>query len=419
MYNKSTNLAIQNLTDAKFKTSRISLHFITTLNKETAAANALISGIITQSTKSYPTITELSKYLSSLYGANFTCSVSTLGDNQIVSVLVSGISNKYALGGQNLTNEYLDLIKEAIFSPLTDATGNFTQETFEQEKRQLLETMDADFNDKRIYAKIKCQEIMFKDSPASVGKYGNKESLNQVKREDLKAIWKNILDTAKVEVFVLGDCDYDVIEKSISKMFENKPLNITLNQTQTASFTEVKTVCEKMPLAQSKLVMGFNTGEADTDDKTLKIATRLMCVILGGTASSKLFLNVREKLSLCYYCSASLNISKAAMFIESGVETENLEKAKNAILNEIDDMKNGNFTDDDIHFAKLAMINSYKSVSDSLYSTEHWYLSQVLNDEVCTPKQMEDAIADITKEDIIKAAEKVELNTVFMLKGEV
>ncbi|MFI3324978.1 MAG: pitrilysin family protein [Clostridia bacterium] len=412
MFKKIEEPTIRNFTDAKFKTSRISMHFIMPLNAKTASAFALIPSVLTQSTSSHPNITDLSKHLSSLYGANFSCSVSKIGDNQVLSFLASGISNKYALGGQNLTKEYLSLIEECIFKPLTDKDGYFTKEAFTQERRQLLEHMDADFNDKKVYAKLRTSEIMFEGQPSAVRKYGDKETLMKVKREELIPLWNEIVDTAKVEIFVLGDCDYDIISNSFKDMFKNRKGNAKLFENPVYDVTNIKTVEEKMELSQSKLVLGFKTGEKPT------IATRLMSVILGGTASSKLFLNVREKLSLCYYCSSSLNTENAAIFVESGVETENIEKTKDAILNEIEDLKNGIFTDDDLHFAKLAMINSYKSIKDSLYSTETWYLSQVLRDEILTPKEMEEKLLKVTKEDIINSAKKMNLDTVYMLKGE-
>ncbi len=412
--NESFNgIVVRDFTDDKFKTARVSVHFILPLDRIKVSAYALIPSILTQSTKLYPDMTILSRYLSELYGADLGFSVSKIGDNQVLSISVAGISDKYALENEKLSEEYVNLLCESIFNPLKGSDGFFDENAFVQQQRQLLEAIDADFNEKRVYARLKAQEIMFKGEPAEIRKYGTKDSVKEVKREELVSFWEYIKKNAKIEIFVLGDCNYSLVCDKFKSYFTKERTPVALVKNTVINSSSFKEDSEEMKLAQSKLILGFRTG-VNADNTA---ATRLMCAIYGGTVSSKLFLNIREKMSLCYYCSSSLKVEKAAMIVESGVETANLEKAKEAILKEFDDMKKGEFSDDDIHFAKLAMGNNYKYITDSLYATENWYLSQVLSDRIVSPDEMEQKVLRLGKEDVVQAANKVSLDTVYSLKG--
>ena len=170
-----------------------------------------------------------------------------------------------------------------------------------------------------------------------------------------------------------------------------------------------------MELSQSKMILGFRTAVAEPDEDVM--AMRLMCSVLGGTAHSKLFCNVREKLSLCYYCSSSYIRQKGIMLVESGVERENIEKAKEAILGEIKAMQNGDITDEEIKATKLSMCNAFYSACDTVGGISSYYLSQMLDGGVYTPQQACDKVNAVTKEDVIRCANKLTLDTVFTLTG--
>lgn len=410
----SDQVTVRNLIDPKFKTMRISVNMIVPLTEQQVACNALLPAIVSRVTREYPDYTSLSRYLSALYGACLSSSISKIGDNQVLSISASGISNKYALDGENIAAKLTDLICSAIFCPLKDENGLFPADGFKQEKRQLLETIDANFNDKKIYAKRRCLEIFYDDEPAAISRYGSKETVSAVKLEELNAAWERILSTARFELFVLGDCDFASVCKSFSGHFNFDRAPIHLSNKIVLSCGEVKEVTETMKVAQSKLVMAFRTGVTAEDSS----ATKVMSVLLGGSPSSKLFLNVREKMSLCYYCSSRISDVKGALFVESGVETGKADAAKAAILEQLQDICDGKFTDDDLNFAKLAMVNSYKAVGDSLYAMENWYLNQVFSPQIVSPEDMIEQISHITRIDIIDAARKVSLDTVYILKGE-
>lgn len=406
----------RSIRDTKFKTMRISAHLIVPMSRQTAAENALLPFLLSRASREYPDFTKLGQRLAELYGASLNADVQKLGDLQVLSLSASGIADRYVLEGEAISGELAKLLCSILFDPpLVD--GLFPEDGFEQEKRQTMELIDSEYSDKRTYARQRCEAIMCADEPYGVNRYGGKEDIARVERPALTAAWKRLLDTAKIELMVLGDCDPAPVYEGFRAAFE------TLGSRKTADCTtkvvrsaeKVNTVTEKMDVAQGKLVMGFRTGTATPDEEVP--ATRLMAALFGGTPNSKLFLNVREKLSLCYYCSASYNSMKGIMLVQSGVEVKNMERAKEEILRQLDEVKQGNFDESEVEAAKMSLCNSYRTLSDSLGGLENWYLSQTFASHSQQPEEAAAQINAVTRQEIIDAANRVTLDTVYCLVG--
>lgn len=406
----------RSIRDTKFKTMRISAHLIVPMSRQTAAENALLPFLLSRASREYPDFTKLGQRLAELYGASLNADVQKLGDLQVLSLSASGIADRYALEGEAISGELAKLLCSILFDPpLVD--GLFPEDGFEQEKRQTMELIDSEYSDKRTYARQRCEAIMCADEPYGVNRYGGKEDIARVERPALTAAWKRLLDTAKIELMVLGDCDPAPVYEGFRAAFE------TLGSRKTADCTtkvvrsaeKVNTVTEKMDVAQGKLVMGFRTGTATPDEEVP--ATRLMAALFGGTPNSKLFLNVREKLSLCYYCSASYNSMKGIMLVQSGVEVKNMERAKEEILRQLDEVKQGNFDESEVEATKMSLCNSYRTLSDSLGGLENWYLSQTFASHSQQPEEAAAQINAVTRQEIIDAANRVTLDTVYCLVG--
>ncbi len=406
----------RSIRDTKFKTMRISAHLIVPMSRQTAAENALLPFLLSRASREYPDFTKLGQRLAELYGASLNVDVQKLGDLQVLSLSASGIADRYALEGEAISGELAKLLCSILFDPpLVD--GLFPEDGFEQEKRQTMELIDSEYSDKRTYARQRCEAIMCADEPYGVNRYGGKEDIARVERPALTAAWKRLLDTAKIELMVLGDCDPAPVYEGFRAAFE------TLGSRKTADCTtkvvrsaeKINTVTEKMDVAQGKLVMGFRTGTATPDEEVP--ATRLMAALFGGTPNSKLFLNVREKLSLCYYCSASYNSMKGIMLVQSGVEVKNMERAKEEILRQLDEVKQGNFDESEVEAAKMSLCNSYRTLSDSLGGLENWYLSQTFASHSQQPEEAAAQINAVTRQEIIDAANRVTLDTVYCLVG--
>lgn len=402
--------------DNRFKTMKITTNLIVPLTNENASANALLCGVLSHSCKEYPDFTELSRKLSSLYGADLATSVKKIGDNQVLRISASGLDDRYAFDGDSVAKELSSLLCNVIFEPNL-INNEFPKTDVEQEKRQLLDVIDSEFNDKRIYANSQLVKNMCANEVFGIKRYGTAEKIEECTEKSLFCTWKNLLKTARFEIMYVGESSPSLAEAVFTNAFksiERQPQSVSTEVIRNAE--KPKHICEKMELSQSKLVMGFRAGTAVPDEDVN--ATRLMCAILGGTANSKLFCNVREKQSLCYYCSSSYDRIKGIITVDSGVEGDNIEKAEKGIMNEIEEMKKGNISDFEIEATKMAVVNSFYSTNDTVGGIEAWYLSQLFDGEFRTMEEMSNEINAVTKEQIVAAARKITLDTVYVLKNK-
>ena len=402
--------------DNRFKTMKLSVNIFQPLGGETAAVNALLCYMLVRCCKKYPDFTTLSRKLGSLYGAELNGSVSKMGDMQCLNISVSGLDDRYALDGGSISEQLGGLLCEVIFNPKAD-NGKFDENDMLQEKRQLLDMIDSEFNDKRTYAFQRLIELMCADELYGVNRCGTKEQINAITSADVYKAWQDMLKNAHFEFTYVGSSSpvkvIDIINNSFKEI---KRTPIELSNDVVYAVPEQKSEIEEMDVAQSKLEIGFRTACAEPEKEA--VATRLMCAILGGTASSKLFTNVREKKSLCYYCMSRFYRLKGIMVVESGVETDNIESAKEAILKEIEELKNGNISDFEINSAKLAVVNSFRSVVDTVTGISNWYSTQLMDASVDTPEEAAAKINAVTKDEIIFAANKLQLDTVYVLKSK-
>ncbi len=402
------------ITDDRFKIGRLSATLLVPLSRQTAAANALLSCVLTRSCKRYPNFTALSRKLDSLYGAALYPSVRQIGDYQALTIAVSGIDDAYALDGEFVSAELADLLSSIIFEPDVNG-GLFKEEDIEQEKRQLLENIDSEYNDKRYYAVKRCIENMCSDELYSIGRFGSRQDVESLKNADVYAAWERLLSDARVELTMLGNTSPDKAYEGFVKYFGSKPRTIDAVEHTEIVPNEVRYVCENQELSQSKLVMGFRCNYDNDDAAALE--NSLMSAVLGGTPTSKLFLNVREKQSLCYYCVSRVDNNKGIMLIDSGVETENIDKARDAVLEQLTLLKNGDISDEELTNAKLALKNSLMSSLDSLAALQSYYIGGVLRKNQLTPLKAAELTDKISKERIVELANKVQLDTVFTLRG--
>ncbi len=402
--------------DSRFKTMKITAVAMLPLRKDTVAAYALLSQVLTRSCKDYPDFTALSKKLSSLYGASLSGGVQKIGESQALTFSVSGIDDRYALTDESISEELSSILCKVLFEPLVTA-DTFNNDEVEQERRQLIEFADSELSDKRVYAGNRLLEVMCSSEPYGLRKYGSVELIEQVSSKDLYKAWQQMLSGATFEIIYVGDSSSQTAQNVFTRQFsaiDREPLFLSTTRVDRAESVLEHT--ETMDVTQAKLMMGFRTDCAGEDEGVT--AMRLMTTILGGSAHSKFFINVREKQSLCYYCSARYQRAKGILTVESGVEFENIEKTRKAVMAEIEAMKRGEITDDEIEFAKLTVANSFVSICDNVGGIAGWYISQLGDGKLLS---VEEAIADfnaVTKEQIVEAANKLTLDTVYVLKGE-
>ncbi len=407
-------VAFNSIVDTRFKISRISASLAAPLNKKTAAANALLSCVLTRSCKKFPDFTALSRELDALYGAALYPSVRRFGDFQVITISAAGLDDRYSLDGESVSSQLTELLCSILFEPnLKD--GLFNEDDVEQERRQLIENIDAEFNDKRTYAINRCIETMCRNEPFSVGRFGSREDVTALTQESIFNSWKQLLDNSRVELAMLGSADPENAYQGFKKYFADKPRKTGGTTTVVKDIPEIKRITETEEISQSKLVMGFRA--AYPENKTQLVANSLMSAILGGTPTSKLFTNVREKQSLCYYCASRVDNSKGIMLIDSGVEIKNIEKTEEAVMEQLRLLKNGCITDDELNSAKLAIKNAYISSLDSLGALQSFYINGILLDKAMSPLEAAAIVDDISKDQITELAKQIKLDTVFSLIG--
>lgn len=402
--------------ETRFKTMKITAAAFLPLAEETAAQNALLAQILTRSCAAYPSLRSLEKKLRSLYGAVLYSDVRKIGDRQCLSFSVSGLDDQYAFDQTQISAELTKLLCSILFKPNTE-DNCFLQTELAQSKRQLTDLMDSEFNDKRIYAVSSCIKLMCEGTPFGIERFGTRDNVEQTDGKTLYHAWESMLKQARFEIICVGASDMSKAKSIFAEAFSKiRRTPAVLSNDCLQAGTEVKSRTEEMELAQSKLVMGLTAGAAFPDSRAFTLM--LLSAVLGGTPNSKLFANVREKQSLCYYCVSRYNGNKGYILIESGVEGKNLEKAQAAILREMEEMKSGNITDFEIQSAKLALENSLRSVTDTVSGIEAFYLSRILEEEQLEPREIAERINKVTKEQLVEAAEHLRLDTVYILKNK-
>jgi len=401
--------------NSRFNTTLISCNFYVPLRSETAAEFALLPFILTSCSKKYADFSKLNFKLSRLYGARLDASAEKYGDFQLLKMTVSVIDDRYTLDGESLINEATDLLLQLIFEPNTE-DNSFLEADIIREKRKAIEHIKSEYSEKRIYAKNRLIEEMYKGSAYGVAKCGTVSDVEKINGKNLYSAWEKLLKTAFIRFQVIGSALPDGLFENISEKFSSLCReNITdCKKSLPTPYTEIPyNVNETSAVNQGKLVMGFSSDLYGNDDVSLPLM--IMCDIFGGGPYSKLFSNVREKMSLCYYCSAAAVRMKGLITVESGVETANAEKAEKEILNQLELVKNGDFTDFEFESSVKSIKDSLGGYEDSQSSIDQWYALKVNNDEAYTPKDIIEKISTITREDVIKAANGVNLHTVYKL----
>ena len=400
--------------DKRFKMNKITVNFMAQLDEKTVALNAIVPSILSKCSKTYPTLTILNNKLSSLYAARLSDTVGKLGDTQYMGLSVTSIDDAYALDNEKITDEALDILLDCLFNPVLE-NGIFSEKTTALEKQMLIDDIQADLNDKRSYAVQKGAEIAFKGEPAALSQDGTVELAEKITAKSAYEAYLNMLKNCRVEIICVGCNDFmgakDKLSKAFSKIERAKtaPCGSTVSKPKNSAETQI----DKLSVTQSKMVMIMKS------DLKNPSALRIMSRVYGGTTTSKLFMNVREKLSLCYYCWSRYNEKKGAMLIDCGIENSNIEKAKAEIIAQFEDMKKGNFSDDDVLYAKLNSQNTLKTIGDSLGAIAGWYLSAIYMNDIKSPEEVMEEDMAVTREQIIEAANSMKLDTVYILTSNV
>lgn len=406
------DIFFSSITDSRFKFNMISVNFLVPLSEETASEYALVSRLFDKGCDRYPAFAELNAKLSSLYAANLNGSVTSFGDSQILTVCIDYIDNKYALANEKIEEEAVEIFLDCLLSPRLE-NGIFPEKTVSLEKSILIDDIESEINDRQAYANYRTNRILYKGEPAEVRSIGSVEQAKRITPLTAYNAYKRLLKNARMEIVCAGCSDFKTAEKAISKAFTK----ISAERGEIFKCSAMKSplkekpryTYEEMPVTQSKIAMGFKTGCENYP------ALYIMSAVYGGIPTSKLAMNVREKLSLCYYCWSSVDRYKGALWVTSGVDKENIEKTTEEIKKQLEAMKNGDFSEEDIEQAKLYRKDGLLSYNDSYKHMAAWYLICIYNDDIKSPEEAIKESNRVTKEEVIEAAKSIELDTVYAL----
>ena len=382
----------------KFNRCRISLHFRFPASREKATDQALLPLVMDRGYAACPDMTQLSRKLARLYGAALSVETSMQGASRVLSVSITGIKDQFALNGEALTAEYAAIAFGVAFEPYFE-NGLFSREAVEIEKTTLTRQLESEINDKRLYCVRQARRKFFGDSPAGIERDGYLADLPAVTCESLTAAYHEMLRTAQLDVICLGADEAVVRRMTLEKLanIQREPAQLENYLYMPAQPTEH--FREEMDLVQAKLCMMFTWNQCAKPEQLN--AFRLAMSVFGGSATSRLFLNVREKQSLCYYCASRFASPTAFMMVDSGVEPANAEKAEQAILKELENLVNGPITEEELENSRRGLLSGLTSVGDSLAGLENWYYNEILRGgAINTPEQAADQLKQVTAEDV-------------------
>ena len=404
-----------------YKTDLSCIIMTTPLKRETVTKNALIPFLLRRGTKKLPNLSEINKKLEDMYGASFNCGIDKMGDNVVLKFYIESINNDYALNHEDVLKMNLESLIDIVFDPVQN--GDLLNEDFLcLEKENLKKVINRKIDDKDSYALESCISKMYGDEKFGLYKYGYIEDVDSITIEEVSEYYNWLIQNSKIDIFISGDLNENDV-----KEFLNRNDNIKKLKPRTESyilnneFTEskqivenVSEISEKMEVTQGKLVMGLDIV---SNMENLQVVSVVYNAILGDGANSMMFQNVREKAGLAYSARSTFVKQKMNIFIRCGIQIENYEKAVKIIKEQLENIKNGEFTDEDIQNSKTYLISSLKSVEEEQDTEIIYYIGQEISKMNMTIEEYIEKIENVTREQIIELANSVHLNTIYFLRS--
>ena len=401
----------------KFKTNLIAVFLTTSLTRENVTKNSLIPAILRRGSKKLKTQEELSKTLEEMYGASFDCGIDKTGDNQVIRFYIETVNDNYLPKKEEILQKSIETLLEIVFNPYEE-NGGFKKEYVSQEKTNMKKRIDGRKDNKARYSLDRCIEEMYKDKPYGLYKFGYVEDLEKIDEKNLYEYYKTLIQSCKIDIFVSG-----LVDDNVLNSVENNEIIKLLNERK-AEFNELRleakpkkeketVVTENMDVTQGKLLVGL---DVDIDNIDLKYVAMIYNSILGGSANSKMFQNVREKAHLAYVANSMYFKYKGNIIVNCGIEITNYEKALDLIKKQIKDMEVGKFTDEEVENAKKGLIAAIKTIDDEQDSGITYYFGQELTNINVSIEEYMKKIEDVTRQEVQDIAKKININTIYFLR---
>lgn len=412
------NITLSYIPMNKLKTTTVGFYIHRPLCKEDAAKNAVLAMVLRRGSKDYPDMEAISKRLDELYGSKLSAGISKKGEDQIISFEAECISDRYVPGNEPLLGEVMKLLCGIIFEPRVE-DGKFNQEIFAIEQKNLIDRIRSEVNDKRSYANERMCGILCKDDAYSVSRLGDEQSAASIDSGELYEYYKKIITGSAIDIYFAGELDFDKVTKVIEGYIDGRSFSggeIPTTDIVRVDNAEPEKVTEKMDVTQGKLSMGFTTGIKSDDERywALLVANS----IFGSGAHSKLFNNVREKLSLAYYAGSQMHRFKGFIAVNAGVEFENFQKAYDETLLQLDLLKKGDVSEQEFTAAKMFLINNLDSYYDDQLYMQSFYLSEQVAGTDYDIEYYKKKIEAVSLKEAVAAAQNIKLQCAYFLTGK-
>lgn len=401
--------------DNRFKQSALSIQFLRPLQEEEAALNALIPAVLLRGCKSAPDLRAITLRLDDLYGASVGALVRKVGDWQTTGLACNFISDRFALEGDALLSSMADFLRELFLEPVL-VDGAFCPDFVESEKKNLISTIESQLNNKRSYAMTRMLEIMCADDPFGTPRLGRVDGVKAIDSKTLYEHYQKILRESPVEIFYVGEEAPEAVAKALMPLFKDLEREVVCLPAQTPFRGGQDGRHEEvLDVAQGKLVMGYFTPVTLRDEGFA--AMQVFNTIFGSGMTSKLFMNIREKMSLCYDIGSGYHGSKGIIAVAAGIDFDKEDLVTGKIMDELSACQNAEITDEELSAAKEALCSSLRSTHDSPGAIESYYANGALSGLNMTPEVYMDKVLAVTKEDVAAAAKTLQLHTVYFMKG--
>ena len=401
--------------DSRFKQGCLSFQLVRQMKAEEAALNALLPSVLLRGTRSCPDLRSITEHLDELYGASVSALVRRVGDYQTTGLYCGFMDDRFALPGDQVLRPMLAFLEELLLdSPLEK--GVFLNAFVESEKKNLIATIESELNNKGAYAMGKLLRAMCREDSFGIPRLGTVETVAKIQPQELYDHYLRIRRESPIEIFYVGSGELEQVAQLIMPLLTRLERQPKALPAQTA-FTPGKgqDTVETMDVAQGKMVMGFTVPITNRCEEFA--AMQVLNVLYGSGMTSKLFQNVREKMSLCYSIGSGYYGTKGIVTVSAGIDFDKEELTRQEVLRQLKACQEGDISDDELMAARQAILSSLRATHDSPGAIEGYYATAALSGMKMTPAQYMEAIEAVTKEQVVAAANSLTLHTTYFLKG--
>lgn len=399
----------------RFKQAALSIQFLQPMAAQTAAMNALLPAVLLRGSREHPDMRSITRRLDELYGASVSALVRRIGDCQTTGFFSAFLEDRFAMEGEKLLGDTADFLQELLLRPLTEK-GVFCESFVESEKKNLIATIESELNDKRVYASSRLLKLMCKGDSFGLPRLGETEQVAKITAKSLYAHYEDLIRHSPAEVFYVGSAPAETVAALLRKFFAGLAGERRAVPAQTPlQPAEAQEVTETMEVAQAKLCMGFVTPVTNRSEDFA--AMQVMNALFGAGQTSKLFMNIREKMSLCYFVGSGYYGTKGILTVSAGIDADKAELTKTEVLAQLESCRSGDFTAEELKAAKEGILSGLRGVHDTPGAIENYYSTSAIAGTGLTPERYMEQVEAVTAQKVAEMAQKLTLHTVYLLEG--